>query len=419
MFKFGKFSQIGLQSMAFSNASMNIWEGPVRSGKTIDSLVRWSEFCRFGPPGKFVMVGKTEGTLQRNIISVLADILGNAIRYTRQKAFIYGREIDLVGANDIRSESKIRGGTYAAAYVDEATLVPQNFWEMLTTRLSVIGAKLFATTNPDSLFHYLKTDYIDRKEEPDMDLKVFSYKLEDNLNLSETFVNLLKNRYKGMFYERFILGLWVLAQGLIYSMFNRKQHVFSDIDTNSSTTFNASIDYGAQNPFAIGLYTDKIRPTLLLNKKIFDSYMIKEYYYSGKTEENIKTNEEYATDLNEFVGNRKIGKIFCDPSAISFITTVKKDYPKLGAKFVKTDNAVKEGIESVSSVLGQNRLFIHKDCKETLKEFSVYSWNEKKAKSSGVEEPIKENDHSMDQLRYFVHNHMMKVSRLDGWGLSA
>lgn len=388
MFKFGKLSETAYNSIVESTSFINIWEGAVRSGKTIASLIRWIENCKNGADGKFLMVGKTERTLQRNILSVLDDMLGRDISYNKEKAKIFKREIDLVGANDERAESKIRGGTYAGSYVDELTLIPESFWNMLISRHSVRDSKIFATTNPDSPFHYIKTDFIDRQAE--LDLKVFSFKLEDNTNLTQDYINNLKSIYSGLFYQRFILGLWVLADGVIYDMFDEKKHVI-DLLPSKFEALHIAIDYGTANPTVFNLF-GKVENT---------HYLIKEYYYNGK-EKKQKTNSEYVSDLIDFIGKDKVNGIFVDPSALSFKTECKNNN-RLYLPVKDANNAVVEGIRHTGNILQENKLMIHKSCKNTIKEFGTYIWDAK-AQKKGEDKPLKVNDHSMDAIRYYLYS---------------
>ena len=397
-------SKKGLFVYNNSNKKINISSGAVRSTKTFSSIFKLIQLA-IDPLISFdikgIIAGRTTRSIERNILDLLSDILPKSLfSYTRSlnQCKIGKRFFDVVGASDERAKEKIQGATYGIGYFDEVALFPQSFFEMALTRfLSIANYRILATCNTESPYHWLKTNYIDKKDL--LDINYFHFTLDDNPYLPKENLEELKRTYTGVFYQRYILGLWVLAQGLIYSMFDKSKHLFDNLWTNENTRYKVSIDYGTKNPFAMGLFTQQE------NKH----FLVKEFYYCGRDEEKLKTNEEYATNLNEFVGNKKIERIDIDPSAIAFITTVKKDYPKLGALIASnTDNSVKEGIENVSSVLNKNELFIHKDCKNTIKEFETYSWNEKKAMKTGYEEPLKENDHCMDFIRYYIRNNWYK-----------
>lgn len=410
---FKKPSPKGMYSITNSVANVNLWTGAVRSTKTINSVIRLIEVSknsRVPKDVKGVLVGKTKGTLERNIFSILTELVGkNNFIYKRTlgQAYLFGRVFDVVGAKDESSKDKIQGATYGIGYCDELALYPRSFWDMLLSRfISIKNYIILATCNPESPFHYVKTDIIEQAKK--LAYKIFDFNLDDNPYLPAENVKKLKAKYKGVFYQRFILGLWVLAEGLVYSMFNEAKNMFSVFEPSIDQIFDVGIDYGIKNPFAMGLFT--------INKYTKDHLMLKEFYWNGREHEEVtKTNEDYADHLLDFVGNRRLGKIFCDPSAVAFINTVKKRYPKLGAKFATTDNTVRLGIESVASALSLGIFKIHKSCKNTKKEFNVYSWNEKKAIKTGEEEPLKENDHAMDLIRYYILGRIGRPSRLAGW----
>lgn len=409
-----------------STARINILSGAVRSSKTVSSVIRLIELAldpTIPIEVRGIIAGRTTRTIERNILSLLRDFLGKKLfsySSSKNECRIGKRYFDVVGASDERAKEKIQGATYGIGYFDEVALYPKSFWEMALTRfISIENYVILATCNPDSPFHWLKTDYIDKCEEvekdfyrsEEQDINYFHFTLEDNIYLPKENIEKLKANYSGVFYQRFILGLWVLAEGLIYSVFDNNKNVVDDSDfidgIDEKNIYYASIDYGAKNPFGIGLFTQ--------HKKTKEFIMLDEFYYSGRKEETVRTNEEYAKNLFDFLKDKNVRKIFCDPSAAAFIATVKKLYPKLGALFVKTDNNVKDGIEATSSAISLNKFKIHKRCKNTKQEFNTYSWNEKKALKTGVEEPLKDNDHMMDLIRYFIFNHVGKADRLAGY----
>jgi PBSX family phage terminase large subunit len=200
---------------------INLLEGSVSSGKTWISLVLWAFWVKTMPQDKlYLMCAKSLTTLKRNCLLLLQELIGErnfTFSVPSKEGFLFGRRVLLEGANDARAESKIRGMTLQGAYCDELTQFPQDFFAMLLSRLRLPGAKLIATTNPDAPGHWLKTDYIDRADELDfLDVKFI---IDDNTTLPEDYVEAIKKEYVGVFYERFILGKWVLAEGLIYPMY--------------------------------------------------------------------------------------------------------------------------------------------------------------------------------------------------------
>jgi PBSX family phage terminase large subunit len=395
-FQWEQLSAKQLNSVTKSTARINIWEGSVRSGKTIASIIRWVEYIKTGPQGDLLMVGKTERTLKRNILDVIEDIVGSKnFRYNRGlgEVYIFGRKVYIVGANDERSEGKIRGMTLAGAYGDELTLWPESFFKMLLSRLSVKGAKLFGTTNPDSPYHWLKTEYIDNEN---INIKTFHFELDDNLALDPEYVIELKKEYTGLWYKRFIQGLWVLAEGTVYDMFDEGKHVTSKIP--ECERYWVAIDYGTNNPTVF----------LLQGQKNGVYYTLQEYYYDSSKTGHQKTDAEYASDLKKFIGNKYITNIIVDPSAASFIAQLKKD----GFYNVrKANNDVLDGIRHVSTLLSNGKYFIHESCKNLIKEKASYVWDAK-AQQRGEDKPLKQNDHASDAERYGI------MSRVKGPAIS-
>jgi len=248
---------------------LNILEGSVRSGKTWISLVLWAFWVSQMPKDKaFLMVAKTLTSLRRNTLDLMSTMFGSNFSYSlpAKEAHLFGRLVYLEGVNDARAESKIRGMTLQGAYCDEITLFTEDFFTMLLSRLSEPGAKLFGTTNPDNPNHWFKTKYLDRKDE--LDMLVMKFLIDDNEFLDPEYVKQLKAEYTGIFYNRFILGEWVLAEGLIYPQASK---VRTETQDRAYTEYRISCDYGIYNPTTFGLfgkYKDKW-------------YMVKEFYHSG------------------------------------------------------------------------------------------------------------------------------------------
>ena len=228
---------------------LNFLSGSVRSGKTFVSLLKWGLWVASMPKdGEYIMVGKTVTSLKRNCLNLLETFVGeNNFKYSisSKTGSLFGRTIYLEGANDERSENKIRGMTLAGAYCDEATLYPESFFSMLLSRLSVEGAKLWATYNPDSPNHYIKKNYIDRANE--LDCAVWNFLLTDNTFLPAEYLESVKKEYLGVFYNRFILGQWVRAEGVIYGLFANNPNEFvlpEDFDYKKIITLSFGVDFG-------------------------------------------------------------------------------------------------------------------------------------------------------------------------------
>lgn len=366
---------------------INILEGSVRSGKTYISLILWAFWVASMPiDGNYLMVAKTLTSLRRNCLDLLQELVGtNNFTYStsQKEGRLFGRLVYLEGVNDVRAESKIRGMTLNGAYCDELTLFTEDFFSMLLSRLSEKGAKLFGTTNPDNPHHWFKENYIDRKEE--LSMMDMQFLIEDNDFLDPEYVENLKKEYSGVFYDRFILGLWVIAEGVVYPNFDKTNHVIKyEPPKKDDGRYYISIDYGTYNPFSAGLWR------IEGNKAI----RIKEIYYDGRKSRKQKTDEEYYTDIESLAGDYYIQYIIVDPSASSFIETIRR-HGKFNVK--KAVNDVLDGILNVSSFLDAGMLLFDESCEASFREFHSYAWDDKATE----DKVIKENDHAMDDIRYF------------------
>lgn len=363
---------------------INLLEGSVSSGKTWISLVCWGFWLATMPQNQlYLMCGKSLTTLKRNCLIPLEAMFGQSnfsFSTSAKEAYLFGRRILLEGANDARSEGKIRGLTLQGAYCDELTLFPKDFFVMLLSRLRVPGAKLIATTNPDSPQHWLKREYIDRMAE--LDMLTMRFLLEDNTTLDPQYVAAVKTEYTGVFYHRFILGEWCVAEGLIYPMFDKTVHVKSL--PHPQGEWYVSVDYGTLNAFSAGLWC-------------YDgttAYRVAEYYYSGREQKRQRTNTQYLQSIQQLTAGKSISAVIVDPSAASFIAELRQ----AGFLVRKGKNDVVEGIRRTAAALEQGKLLFSPDCKNSFREFALYRWDE----SSSQDRPIKENDHAMDDIRYFV-----------------
>lgn len=366
---------------------INILEGSVRSGKTYISLILWAFWVASMPiDGNYLMVAKTLTSLRRNCLDLLQELVGtNNFTYStsQKEGRLFGRLVYLEGVNDVRAESKIRGMTLNGAYCDELTLFTEDFFSMLLSRLSEKGAKLFGTTNPDNPHHWFKENYIDRQGE--LSMMDMQFLIEDNDFLDPEYVENLKKEYSGVFYDRFILGLWVIAEGVVYPNFDKTKHVIKyEPPKKDDGRYYISIDYGTYNPFSAGLWR------IEGNKAI----RIKEIYYDGRKARKQKTDEEYYTDIESLAGDYYIQYIIVDPSASSFIETIRR-HGKFNVK--KAVNDVLDGILNVSSFLDAGMLLFDESCEDSFREFHSYAWDDKATE----DKVIKENDHAMDDIRYF------------------
>lgn len=381
---------------------INLLEGSVSSGKTWISLVLWAFWVKTMPIDKqYMMCAKSLTTLKRNCLVLLQELIGESnftFSISAKEGELFGRKILLEGANDARSESKIRGLTLQGAYCDELTQFPQDFFVMLLSRLRLPQAKLIATTNPDSPSHWLKTDYIDRQEQ--LDFLDMRFLIDDNTTLPADYVENLKLEYTGVFYERFINGFWVLAEGLIYPMY---RDALCKSPDSYAEKYMMSIDYGTQNAFAAILWG------------LYNGVWIAVdcYYYSGREKGIQKTDDEYGKDLEAFFENNlpatypKI-KTIIDPSAASFIALLAKSKH---FKPLRANNDVLDGIRETATAMQLGRIKISENLLPVIKEFEGYVWDDK----SGDDKPVKVNDHCLTGDTMVMTEHGEKpISELTG-----
>ena len=388
------FSPKQVKSLREATARINLWCGAVRSGKSFISLWALIDMCHRAPPGNLVIIGRTNDTIKRNIIDEILNFPGIRAHYYPGKRELHmeGRIIYCIGANDERSESKIRGPTFSGAYVDEATLIPESFFKMLLSRLSRDGSYLLGTTNPDSPFHWLKKDFIDRDDE--LDIKVFNFLMEDNPSLTKDYVNALKKEYKGLWYKRFINGEWCLAEGAVFDFFDEAIHCI-DQAPSYGKYFTVGVDYGTTNPCAftmVGFNDDS--PVKL--------WVEREYYFDSRKEGFQKTDAEYANDFVDFLSDYPIKAVYIDPSAASFKLELRRKMPQLVIK--DANNDVANGIRVLAMRLVTGDLKIRSTCRNLIHEMQSYCWDSKKSQR-GLDEPIKAWDHGIDSLRYQILTH--------------
>lgn len=403
------------ESVRLATARGNLWEGAVRSSKTVCSILRWLRYVREGPAGPLLMVGKTERTLKRNIIDPITEMVGaRRCRYKvgAGEVELFGRRIYVCGANDELATEKIKGLTLAGAYCDEVTTYPESFFAMLTTRLSVEGAQYFGTTNPANKNHWLLRDYLSRaalhltgdgrtvrSEAPNrVDLHRFSFRIDDNPNLPADYVAALKAENTGLFYRRNILGEWILAEGAIYDMWDPDRHVVNALPI-ITRWLACSMDYGTTNPFHAGVLGVGVDHRL---------YLTREWRWDSRAQRRQLTDVEYSARLREWLTEVPVpgtdlrgvhpDYVIVDPSAASFRVQLYRD----GLSARLGDNAVLDGIRTVSSLFALDRLRVHDSCTALIDEIPGYSWDPK-VSEEGRDEPIKIDDHGPDMLRYGVH----------------
>jgi PBSX family phage terminase large subunit len=404
-----------LDAVPLCTHRFNIFEGSVRSSKTVTSLLPWLDFVRHGPKGPLLMVGKTGDTLKRNTIDPLTEMLGAsrcAHNIGTRELKLLGRTLYLASANDEKAAAKIAGLTLAGAYGDELSTWPESFFRMLGSRLSLPGARMFGTTNPDNPMHWLKAGYLDRAKvhltqagdvlvsaDPDaLDLARMSFVLADNPHLPPEYVAALAAEYTGLWHRRYILGEWVIAEGAVYDMFDLARHVVGDCPV-IKRWICCSVDYGTTNPFhalLIGLGVDK------------RLYVVAEWRWDSRKRRQQLSDAQYSAKLREWLASVRYPgsmlhgvtpeRIIVDPSAASFRVQLFQDR----MQSMMAENEVLDGIRLVSSLLSTGRLLIHESCTDLIGELQSYSWDEKAA-AKGEDVPIKKNDHGVDALRYGIY----------------
>lgn len=367
-----------------------IADGAVRSGKTLCmslSFVLWA--MHTFDNASFALCGKTVNSLKRNVIYPLMPVLrsrGFDIHEKMTEGVIEihskssANRFYLFGGGDELSREKIQGMTLGGVLFDEAALLAESFVNQAAARCSLPGSKFWFNCNPEGPNHWFKKNWIDA----DKNLVYLHFTMDDNLSLSEEVKSRYRRMYTGVFYNRFILGQWVAADGVIYDMFG-PDNLFEDAGQVYEKYF-VSIDYGTQNPCVYllwGLYHGKW-------------YAVREYYYSGRNSGLQKTDAVYADDLSSFLGNINPVAIIVDPSAASFIAEIKSR----GYRVKKARNDVVDGIRLVGTMLSKKEILFHKSLTNTLDEFSMYVWDAASI-DRGEDKPLKENDHAMDAVRYF------------------
>ncbi len=373
-----------------------ICDGAVRSGKSLCmfvSFITWAG-CSFRN-ASFAICGRTASSVRRNLINpylpVLED-LGIKCTYKLSQSKITvemnGRENTfwVFGGKDEASASLIQGMTLAGVMFDEVALMPRSFVEQALARCSVEGSKFWFNCNPSNPSHWFYNEWI--KKSNQKNALYLHFTMRENPSLSREMLERYENMYSGAFYERFVKGRWVAADGAVYPMFGSQ--CMAD-RPERCTRYYISCDYGTVNPASFGLWG--------FSGGVW--YRLREYYWSSKREGSQKTDEEYYSELKKLADGLDITAVICDPSAASFITLIRR---KSEFQVIPAKNDVLDGIRRVSDALKQGALKICHGCDDTVREFSLYRWDEGAVRDC----PKKENDHAMDDIRYFVSTVMFK-----------
>lgn len=393
--------QLKILAFPYTKYEAIICDGAIRSGKS--SIMMWA-FVKWGMMNfdgqRFAICGKSVDSCIKNVIQPFL-----AMSLARETYRLRWRRIDKVlevqngnitnlfevfGGKDESSFALIQGRTLAGVLLDEVALQPRSFVEQALARCSVTGSRFWFNCNPGPPSHWFYQEWIKQTERHKA--LHLHFLLEDNPALDPEIVERYKNTYAGVFYRRYILGEWCVADGLVYPMFDKTKHIATE--QHSGGVYYISIDYGTLNPTAMGLWQ-------LRNGK---AVMLKEYYYDGRKQKRQKTDEEYADDLEAFAEGYQIERVIVDPSAASFKETLRRR-----GKFAVMDanNAVLDGIRLTGSLLLAGRILFDASCENTFDEFGSYCWDEKKE----TDAVVKESDHAMDMIRYFVYTIMRREVR--------
>lgn len=369
-----------------------ICDGAVRSGKTVCmsiSFIAWA-FYAFEDTS-FALCGKTIASLRRNVLIPLLPVLRtigfecaeklsqNLLKISRD-----GRtnRFYLFGGKDEGSASLIQGMTLGGVLLDEVALMPRSFVEQALARCSLDGSKLWFNCNPENPMHWFHEEWIKKADEKNC--LYLHFTMDDNPALSGKIVARYKSLYSGAFYERFVEGKWVAAQGSVYPMFSAQSHVKEPPAQHAGAHY-ISCDYGTVNPSSFGLWG-------LFGEQWF---RIAEYYDDSRLTGEQRTDEEYYAALEELAGDLPVEAVIVDPSAASFMACIRR-HGKF--KAIPARNEVLDGIRRVAGALKERSIIICPNCRDTIREFGLYRWDDKAAKDA----PRKEHDHAMDDIRYFV-----------------
>lgn len=375
----------------YSKFDAIICDGAVRSGKTSIMTVSFIDWAMGNFSNqRFGLCGKTVDSCVKNLVVPYI-----SMSYAKQRYTIRWRRSDkllevkrgavtnwfeVFGGKDESSFMLIQGRTLAGVLLDEVALMPQSFVEQALARCSVDGARMWFSCNPGNPQHWFYINWILRHKEHNALYLHFS--MRDNPGLSERTIQRYESMYSGVFYQRYIEGRWVAAEGLVYPMFNADLHLTDE--QGGPGTYYLSMDYGTINPTAMGLW------------RLHDGQAImeREYYHNSRETHQQKTDEEYYQDLDAFIGDTPVQRIIIDPSAASFRECIRR-HGKY--RVMDADNSVLDGIRFTGTLLSQGKIKIHRSCVNTIAEFGAYLWDDKATE----DKVIKDHDHSMDQMRYF------------------
>lgn len=398
-----------------------ISQGAKRSGKTHQNNDLWLTIVakRINQNKKYIMIGNTLGTLKRNVIDEMERRFKFKVVFNDRNEFQFlGNTMCCFGGSTAAAYKTIQGFEAAGAYINEASLIHEQAFREVLARCSADDAQIICDSNPDHPNHYFKTDFIEksgkRLNSGKLDILSFHFTIWDNAKsnsgyLSDDYVDsFVSNLPPGVWRKRDAEGLWVAANGVIYDMYNEDVHLVDRKDIPQCDRYDISVDYGTQNACTFGLYG--------YNHMMNKHYLVDEYYYDGRKTGKQKTDKEYSDDLQQFIKNNKVypTTIIVDPSAASLKVQLRQD----GLMTKDAKNDVQLGIRNVMHKLHSKQYQIAEHCKDTRREYGLYSWNDKLLNK---DEPLKENDHTCDRDRYYfqtlypLKNSVGLIQKNMGW----
>ena len=397
----GILSPKAADSILNSNAPINIWHGAVRSSKTINSIIAWLQFIGESPHYEFLMNGKTWETLHRNVLRTMFSMLdaGNQDYTYKQGSHIEIEDkiIWTIGFNDEKATDKVRGMTVGGWYSDETVTAPKSTVEMMINRCSLEDSRIFWTMNPDSPYHYIYTDFItDKTKLNSGDVKVWHFTLDDNPNLPSTYVERMKRMYApdSVHYKRNILGLWVIAEGVIYSRFVESQNTFPHQPYPDYDYYVLSTDYGVSSVTVFGLFG------IIRSPNGNQYHLLREWYYDAAISGREKTDSELINEAIKLLPPHQPIDAFYIPHDAASLRAEARTRHHHGHRLpvrTYTPNVLND-IREIQTLIYEERFKIHKSCENSIMQAQTYSWDPK-AQERGEDKPLKQNDHCPDMWR--------------------
>ncbi len=386
-----KFSEKQKEFWNNANHRWNVKTGATRSGKTfLDYYIIPKRIRACRGEGLIVLIGNTKGTLNRNILDPMRSIWGkDLVGEVKENGEVnlFGKKCYILGAYAGNGAARLQGAGIEYCYGDEITTWNSEIFAMLKSRLDKPHSCFDGTCNPEGPQHWFK-HFLDS----DADIFQQHYTIDDNPFLSSEFVINLKKEYANtVYYDRYILGNWVAAEGLVYPNFSENRHV-REIQTDPEGAYYISIDYGTINPTSMGLWC--------VNQD--GAVRVREFYYDSRKQLSQLTDQEYYTRLLDLAGEHEIASVIVDPSAASFIETIKR-HGRFSVK--KAKNNVIDGIRATNTYLQKDLIKFNSSCRDAIREFGIYCWDTQ----AGEDKVIKQNDHAMDDIRYFCNTIMKKI----------